>query len=121
MHILICEDENFIRQTLAEYLTSLGYKVSEAENGLECINFVSHTLPDLILVDLKMPVMDGYTAIAKLKERNIKVPIIILSGFTASDHPILQEYESIQKPYKLSQISDLIKKKLSKSSASALG
>ena len=112
MHILICEDENFIRQTLAEYLISLGYKVSEAENGLQCLDLVAQTHPDLILMDLKMPVMDGYTALAELKIRNVTTPVIILSGSISASNPTLYGYDCIEKPYKLEQISDLIKLKL---------
>ncbi len=110
MHILICEDEHFIRRALAEHLSSLEYQVSEVENGVECLEFIEHTLPDLILMDLKMPVMDGHTAIKKLKEKRIEVPIIILSGFGGHDKSI-KEYEYVQKPYRLSQVSSLIETK----------
>lgn len=110
MHILICEDEHFIRRALAEHLSSLDHRVSEVENGLECLDFISHTLPDLILMDLKMPVLDGRATIAKLKEKNIQVPIIVLSGF--GDNEILgAEYEYIAKPYQLCQVSNLIQAK----------
>lgn len=110
MHILICEDEHFIRRALAEHLSSLQYQVSEVENGLECLDFISHTVPDLILMDLKMPVMDGHKTIAKLKEKNIQVPIVILSSFGSHEGQI-SAYEYIQKPYRLSEVSNLIKSK----------
>ena len=110
MHILICEDEHFIRRALAEHLSSLEYQISEVENGLECLDFISHTVPDLILMDLKMPVMDGHTAIAKLKERDIQIPFIVLSGFGGHE-AVAAGYECIQKPYRLSQVSSLIQTK----------
>ena len=97
---------------MVEFLTSLGHEISEAENGVECLDFISHRMPDLILMDLQMPMMDGYTAIAKLKERKITVPIIVLSGFIESDNSkIIEGYDCVRKPYKLSLISDLIKQK----------
>jgi CheY-like chemotaxis protein len=110
MHILICEDEHFIRRALAEHLAALEYQISEVENGLECLEFVSATKPDLILMDLKMPVMDGQQTIAKLEEQSSNIPIIILSGYGA-DHEMLAKYEYIPKPYKLSEVSQLIQAK----------
>lgn len=110
MHILICEDEHFIRRALAEHLSSLEYEVSEVENGLECLDFISHTEPDLILMDLKMPVMDGHTTIAKLKEQKKEIPIIVLSGLGGYADGV-GEYEHIQKPYRLSEVSALIQTK----------
>jgi CheY-like chemotaxis protein len=115
MHILICEDEHFIRRALAEHLSSLEYEVSEVENGLECLEFVSHTKPHLILMDLKMPVMDGPTAIAKLKEQNLNIPIIVLSGYGGQVGEN-GEYIHIQKPYRLSEVSSLIQTKFGQSS-----
>ncbi|MBL4818332.1 MAG: response regulator [Deltaproteobacteria bacterium] len=110
MYILICEDEHFIRHALAEHLSLLGYQVSEAENGLECIELVSNTEPDLILMDLKMPELDGAKTIAKLKNMKIQSAIIILSGFGASDE-LAAEHICIAKPYRLSEVSNLIKTK----------
>lgn len=115
MHILLCEDEHFIRRALAEHLSSLEYQVSEVENGLECLSFVEHTVPDLILIDLKMPVMDGHTVIAKLKEQNIHVPIIVLSAFADPAGESIAEYEHLSKPYRLSQVSNLIQAKFGQS------
>ncbi len=112
MHILICEDEHFIRRALAEHLAALEYQISEVENGLQCIEFVSKTKPDLILLDLKMPVMNGKETILRLEEMDAGIPIIVLSGFGISEE-ISQKYEHILKPYKLSDVSSLIQAKFS--------
>ncbi len=110
MHILICEDEHFIRRALAEHLAALEYQISEVENGLECLEFIANTKPDLILIDLKMPVMDGHTAISKLEEMNVEIPLIILSGYGLNEE-MAAKYDHIQKPYKLSEVSGLIQSK----------
>lgn len=110
MHILICEDEYFIRRALAEHLAALEYQISEAENGLECIEFVTQNKPDLILMDMKMPVMSGHEAIAKIEELNLDIPIIVVSGF-GGDQTLTKKYDLIQKPYRLSDVSRLIQSK----------
>ena len=95
MHILICEHEHFIRRALAEHLSSLGYQVTEVTTGPECLEFVTHTLPDLML-------LDNAQIIRKLKAKNIQIPIIMM---TSAQIP---GYEYIQKPYELSDVSALI-------------
>lgn len=123
MNILICETDNFVRQTIAGYLSSVDprYNLDEVGNGLECLDFVSDAVPDLILIALKMPVMDGYTTINKLKERKLKIPIIILGGFGGINNLVPDGYKCVYKPYKLSEISDLIKQQLNQTSDIALG
>ncbi|MFA7612925.1 MAG: response regulator [Candidatus Caldatribacteriota bacterium] len=59
-NILVVEDDNSIRELLVEFLESEGYAVDSAHNGQEGINLLKEKTPDLILVDLMMPVMDGY-------------------------------------------------------------
>lgn len=60
--ILVVEDDTSIRELLVELLESEGYSVSSAVNGLEGLKHLQNNLnPDLILIDLMMPVMDGYT------------------------------------------------------------
>ncbi|MES2503634.1 MAG: response regulator [Myxococcota bacterium] len=108
MHILICEDEHFIRRALAEHLAALQYEVSEVENGVECVEFLSQTLPDLILMDLKMPKLGGYDTIAVIKEKKIEIPIILTSGF-GDNEAVDASYHHVRKPYRLNEVSDLIK------------
>ena len=60
--ILVIEDDDSIRELLVELLQSEGYLVVSVSNGLEGIKYLeSHSNPDLILMDLMMPVMDGYS------------------------------------------------------------
>ena len=79
-HILIIEDEADIREALLETVTEAGFKVSVAENGAIGLQKAITEKPDLILLDLKMPVMDGHTTLGKLREdawgKNAKVIIL---------------------------------------------
>lgn len=80
--ILVVEDDNSIRELLVEFLESEGYTVASAHNGLEGINFLKVSIPDLILVDLMMPVMDGYAfRTEQLKHELWKhIPTVVMSA-----------------------------------------
>lgn len=79
LNILICDDERDIRNALAIYLRAEGYGILEAENGEEALKVVQREQVHLILMDIMMPVMDGVTATAKIREES-NVPVIFLSA-----------------------------------------
>ena len=77
--ILVVDDQSSVRQLLREYLTEQGFKVVTAENGQEALYVARHELPDLILLDIMMPKMDGYQFLQQYrKERH--TPIIIITA-----------------------------------------
>lgn len=79
MNILVVDDEKLIRDVIKEYLKLENYEVYEAENGIEAINIVTNKNIDLIIMDIMMPKMDGYTACKEIKK--IKdIPFIMLSA-----------------------------------------
>jgi DNA-binding response OmpR family regulator len=80
--ILIVDDESSLRLLLSTYLTDAGYEVKEAENGRECLQCVQSYLPDLIILDVHMPILNGFqTAIELRKIKALeKIPIIFLTG-----------------------------------------
>jgi two-component system KDP operon response regulator KdpE len=78
MHILVVDDEKPIRRYLRTVLASQGYSVSEAVNGNEALTMTTKMHPDLIVLDLGLPDMDGIEVIRHLREWT-KTPIIILS------------------------------------------
>ena len=79
LNILICDDERDIRNALAIYLRAEGYGILEAENGAEALDVMQRKQVHLILMDIMMPVMDGVTATAKIRE-GYNVPVIFLSA-----------------------------------------
>jgi len=79
MRVLVVDDEKLIRDVIKEYLLLENIKVDEAENGLQAVDKVKHNDYDIIIMDIMMPKMDGYTACREIK--NIKdIPFIMLSA-----------------------------------------
>jgi DNA-binding response OmpR family regulator len=95
--ILLVEDEKDISDAIAEALTTAGYEVSTAENGQAGLKLALEEHPDLILLDLMMPVMDGHETLNKLREDQWgrKAKVIVLTAMddmtniaTAHEFPI---------------------------------
>lgn len=79
-NILICDDEADIRSALKVYLSGEDYKIFEAENGRDALEMIENEEIHLLLMDIMMPVMDGITALAKLREKNNNIPVILLTA-----------------------------------------
>ena len=79
--ILICDDATFMRMMIKDILTKNGYEVAgEAENGLVAIEKYNELKPDLVLMDITMPEMDGITALKKIVESDSEAKIIMCSA-----------------------------------------
>ena len=78
-NVLVCDDEKDIVSALRIYLTTEGYQVYEAYNGKEALEILSREEIHLVLMDIMMPVMDGITAMVKLREQS-NVPVIMLTA-----------------------------------------
>lgn len=78
-HILIVEDDNSLRDLFSEALASEGYATSIAANGAEGIEVFDEINPDLVLMDLLMPKMDGWEALERVRKIS-ECPVIIVTG-----------------------------------------
>lgn len=78
--ILLVEDDAAVAQAIAHILESEGYEVARASNGLEALDYLSAHPADLILLDLMMPVMNGYEFLKRRPDRSIPVVITTASG-----------------------------------------
>src|SRR5262249_26296181 len=79
--ILIADDDEPTRQMLAEFLEEEGYQIRVAEDGIQTLEAVSSFLPDLILLDVKMPEIDGLEVARRVHAKS-NIPISILSALT---------------------------------------
>ncbi len=84
--ILIAEDDEVIFMYLQIILTSNNYKILHARNGLEAINLWKENHVDLILMDIKMPIMNGLDAIKEIRKTDTNIPIIVQSAYTSDEN-----------------------------------
>lgn len=86
--VLVCDDEKDIVSALRIYLTAEGYDVLEAANGSEALDIVKKNTVHLVLMDIMMPVMDGITAMTKIREIS-NVPVILLTAKSEDTDKVL--------------------------------
>ena len=80
--VLVVDDYQDAREMYAEYLTFSGFRVAEAANGVDAVRLATELSPDIILMDLSLPGMDGWEATRRIKldERTKHIPVIALTG-----------------------------------------
>jgi DNA-binding response OmpR family regulator len=101
--ILIIEDDKFLRELIARKLLGEDFEVSEAVDGEEGIKKIKEEKPDLILLDLILPGIDGFEVLARMREESAlsSIPVIILSN--------LGQKEDVEKGLKMGAVDYLIK------------
>lgn len=117
--VLIVEDDALLLRVLSESFLSEGYDVSTVENGLEVEGAVNKFSPDIILLDLILPGIDGFAVLKKLKsnDKSKKIPVIILSnldqaGDIKSTKALGVENYFIKSNVKVEEIISAVKKTL---------
>src|SRR5829696_10552110 len=115
-NILIIDDDRDICLLLKRFLTRHGYEVLESYSGKKALELLDETQPDLVMCDFRLEDMEGNTLLAKIKERYLHVPVIIMTGY--SDIKIAVEvmkmgaFDYITKPLFPDEILVTIKKAL---------
>lgn len=91
--ILVIEDEKSIRDAIVDVLNTRQFDVLEAKDGREGVEFALSKHPDLILLDLVMPGMDGMTALKKIRQDawGENVPVIILTNLSATNEKLIED------------------------------
>ena len=88
--ILMVEDELIINTYLSNFFRNAGYEVAVAGTGIEGLRMASEFCPDIVLLDLVLPDVDGVEVLSKLKKLNAKLPVIVVTGL-GPDEEILAE------------------------------
>jgi DNA-binding NtrC family response regulator len=103
--ILVVDDEDALRTVLSAELEGEGYQVTTAADGQEAINVLTSSGFDLILLDIKMPNVDGFEVLKFVKEKHPKTKVIMLTGFADLKNAIeskkLGAEDFVSKPYDL--------------------
>ncbi len=115
--ILVVDDEEALRTVLSTELTSEGYEVSTAADGGEAIDLVKDNNYDLVLLDIKMPNVDGFEVLKYVKENKPDMKVIMLTGFADLKNAIeskrLGAEDFVSKPYDLVDLLTTIERVLS--------
>ncbi|MDD6209937.1 MAG: PAS domain-containing protein [Bacteroidales bacterium] len=113
-HTLLIAEDNPSNFMLLEIILRKKYKILHAENGQEAVDIFNTLKPDLILMDLRMPVMDGYGATKIIREQGNDVPIIAVTAnaFSSDEQKCLENgfNDYISKPIKSEQILSILEK-----------
>ncbi len=80
LRVLVVDDEADIRATVSAMLEIEGYDVDEAANGADALQAVEQRPPDLILLDMRMPVLDGWGFASELRRRGHRTPIVVMTA-----------------------------------------
>jgi len=83
--ILVAEDESSLNDLLQDALRMNGYETISAKHGMEAVKMVRDEKPDLLILDINMPLMDGFGVIEKLRNENNNIPIIVLTARDQKD------------------------------------
>ena len=113
--ILICDDAAFMRMMIKDILTKNGYEIAaEAENGLKAVEKYTETKPDLVMMDITMPEMDGIQALKKIKQVDAGANIIMCSAM-GQQAMVIESIQSgardfIVKPFNQDRVLEAVKK-----------
>ena len=114
--ILVVDDERLVRWSLQQKLEQWGYHVSLAADGATALGRIQLDNPDLITLDVKLPDMTGIDVLAELRDRNIRIPVIVITAFGIVDDAVrslkLGAYDFIEKPINFEKLENAIRNAL---------
>ncbi|MBW2648982.1 MAG: sigma-54-dependent Fis family transcriptional regulator, partial [Deltaproteobacteria bacterium] len=114
--ILVIDDDKSICESLKLYLTEEGYEVHTASTGTEGLNKFVGTLPDVVILDIRLPDIDGFTVLEDLREDDEKVKVIMITAYHDMETTIkaMKEgaFDYIHKPINVDELDIAIRKAL---------
>lgn len=117
--ILIIDDQPGVRKLLEEVLSMEGYSINLASNGTQAMELISSTRPDLVLMDVKMPGINGLELLKVLKEKATQINVIMMTA--CIEQEIIEEAKKygvehyINKPFDLEEVCSILKQVLNES------
>lgn len=115
--LLVVDDDENLRELFTFAMQREGFEVVQAKDGDEGIEKIRTFQPDVVVLDLMMPKVNGFMVIGYLAEKKIKVPIVVLTGFwEQANESLLREdpnvVDFLRKPIKYADLADLMRRVL---------
>jgi len=111
-HILIVDDSQDLTHVIADFLGMYGYRVSTARDGHDALECMNSEHIQVVVSDIHMPRMDGFTLMGEIKAKYPKVPIVLITGFSISEAQKLAFDRGadafVAKPFKLKELKSVI-------------
>jgi len=113
--ILIVDDDVDLLENTSFLIKSIGYDVIMAQNGVDAVQKYKETTPNLVLMDVRMPLMDGYDAFFKIKQFDANSKVILITAYAQDEKKHLKAkslglLDTISKPYNIEQLENAISK-----------
>jgi two-component system response regulator AtoC len=112
--VLVADDDASIRSLLRQLLQDEGYTVNEAATGVEVVDKVKESSPDLVIMDVRMPELDGIEALSRVRATSPKTAVLIMTAFGSSNAAIrameLGAFDYVTKPFELEKINYTVQK-----------
>ncbi len=105
--VLICDQASHVGNVLNEYLASVGFHTEHAKNSFDCINLACMSHPDVILLDLDAPELDGHRTMQQLRKMGINTPVILFSA-GSNAVPFDDDSAILRKPFRPKEIAIIL-------------
>lgn len=110
--ILIVDDQPGIRLLLTDILTNEGYVITTASTGKEALDKLQEKQFALIMLDYKLPIIDGEEVLKKMEQLNIKIPVIVMSGLAEKIEKEMEEIPHVKqllaKPFNIREVPEAV-------------
>jgi len=114
--ILVIDDEETLRYSIKEFLVGQGYEVIAAGTCEQALEKIHEFLPDLVLLDLRLPDMSGLELLEKIKSKDAHALIVVMTGFGSVDSAVeamkIGAYNYLEKPFKIDHLRLVVEKAL---------
>lgn len=114
--ILVVDDELLIRDLLYDFFTDQGWDISLAESGEKALEILRSKKVDLVLTDLKMPIMDGLALTSEVKQSFPEIPVVIMTGYPSVDSAVSALRQKVAdyiiKPFNINQLYQIIEQQI---------
>lgn len=107
--ILVVDDELDIALAVRAVLEAEGYQVDTAANGSQCLEMLRAEQPDLLLLDVMMPLVDGFGVLKQMREEHLQVPVVMMSAIQPDNQLDGQQVEAfLRKPFQLDTLLEVV-------------